>query len=98
MAKQSKVVNIKSKKQTTKRDKSTDVVFDSQAAVDLSYIGSKDESPEARNVKSRERVRSTLDSDIEAFLQAGGDIDNIEPNVMADPPRKPENSYGSRPI
>ena len=27
-----------------------------------------------------------------------GKISSIEPNVMADPPRKPESNYGSRPI
>jgi len=66
--------------------------------IDLNFIGSKDESAEARNVASRVRVRSQIDSDIEAFLSAGGKIASIEPNVMADPPRKPESNYGSRPI
>ena len=67
-------------------------------AVDLSFIGSKEESAETRTVASRERVRSQLDSEIEAFLTQGGKIDNVAPNVMGDPPRKPESNYGSRPI
>lgn len=66
--------------------------------VDLNFIGSKDESAEARNVASRVRVRGQLDAEIEAFLSGGGKIASIEPNVMADPPRKPESNYGSRPI
>ena len=66
--------------------------------VDLSFVGSKDEAAESRNIASRERVRSTMESEIEAFLNNGGKIDNIEPNVMGDPPRKPESNYGSRPI
>ena len=96
MSKKAKVVDINSKQEATTNN--PDIIFDGQTAVDLSYIGSKDEQPEARNVKSRERVRSNLEGDIEAFLKSGGNIDSIEPNVMADPPRKPENSYGSRPI
>ena len=66
--------------------------------VDLSFIGSKDEVAETRNIASRERVRCTLDSEVEKFLSGGGQIDSIEANVMGDPPRKPESNYGSRPI
>ena len=67
-------------------------------AVDLSFIGSKEESAETRTVASRMRVRNQLDSEIEKFLTQGGKIDNVAPNVMGDPPRKPESNYGSRPI
>jgi len=35
---------------------------------------------------------------IEAFLNSGGRISQIDPNVMTDPPKKPENRYGSQPI
>jgi len=70
----------------------------STASPDLSFIGSKDEHAETRNIASRERVRSELDKEVERFLKAGGKIDSIAANVMGDPPRKPESSYGSRPI
>ena len=43
-------------------------------------------------------LRAQLESDIESFLEAGGAVTVIEPNVMADQPKKPESKYGSRPI
>lgn len=84
---------VKQRKLSAVGDRTGDV-----AKLDLAYIGSKDESAESRNVASRERVRSSLQSEIEAFLSGGGQIAEIEPNVMADPPKKPESNYGSRPI
>ena len=66
--------------------------------IDLEYIGSKDEQAETRTVASRARLRTQMDADIEKFLSKGGTISEIEPNVTADPPTKPQNSYGSRPI
>ncbi len=62
------------------------------------YLGSKDDSAETRTVRTRTRLRSKMESDIEQFLQSGGKIATIEPNVMADPPRKPSSDYGSQPI
>ena len=66
--------------------------------VDLEFIGSREETAETRTSASRKRIREQVQSDIEAFLQAGGKIDQIEPNVLADPPRKPTSNYGGRPI
>jgi hypothetical protein len=66
--------------------------------IDMDYIGSKEESAETRSVASRAKLRSKMDSDVESFLKGGGEIQEIEPNVMADPPRKPISNYGSRPI
>lgn len=43
-------------------------------------------------------ARASLQSDVEAFLARGGQIQQIDDNVMADPPRKPQSNYGSRPI
>jgi flagellar basal body-associated protein FliL len=88
----------KAKKTLESKDKA---VIDSRkitAKVDLGFIGSKDEVAEARNVASRARVRSEIENDIESFLKQGGKIENVAPNVMGDPPRKPESNYGSRPI
>ena len=44
------------------------------------------------------QLRDSLASDVEAFLARGGKIQQIDDNVMADPPKKPQSSYGSRPI
>ena len=42
--------------------------------------------------------RDELNKQVEAFLSSGGKIDIIEPNVLADPPKKPTSNYGSQPI
>lgn len=42
--------------------------------------------------------RERLNEEIEKFLAKGGAINHIDPNVMADPPKRPENKYGSHPI
>ena len=41
------------------------------ASPDLSFIGSKDEHAETRNIASRERVRSELDDEVARFLDLG---------------------------
>ncbi|AQQ66389.1 hypothetical protein Mag101_01040 [Microbulbifer agarilyticus] len=53
---------------------------------------------EERTLSSRQRARSQLSAEVEAFLARGGAIDEVEPDVTADPPRKPQPKYGSRPI
>lgn len=50
------------------------------------------------SVKARNKVRDSMAADIEAFLARGGQIQQIDDNVMQDPPRKPTSNYGSRPI
>ncbi|MGK0444099.1 MAG: hypothetical protein ACJA1U_001029 [Bermanella sp.] len=73
---------------------------DAIAAVDqpdMEFIGSAEEGV-LRSIASRQKLRSKMDNEIEAFLKKGGSINEIEPNVMADPPRKPTSNYGSRPI
>lgn len=57
-----------------------------------------EDSPEERTVASRQKLRDEMEQEIEAFLARGGKIAQIEPNVTADPPRKPDSEYGSRPI
>ncbi len=62
------------------------------------YAGSNDEWAEARTVAARDPIRSKMQKDIEAFLAQGGQIQHIDPNLRADPPRKPTSNYGSQPI
>ncbi|MEO0444400.1 MAG: hypothetical protein AAFZ92_11805 [Pseudomonadota bacterium] len=47
---------------------------------------------------SKQVERDEISQQIEAFLAAGGKIDYVEPNVLADPPKKPTSNYGSQPI
>lgn len=53
---------------------------------------------EGFNQTAHNQTRADLAADVEAFLARGGQIQQIDDNVMADPPRKPQSSYGSRPI
>ncbi len=66
--------------------------------IDISFLGSRDEPAEERTVESRKKLRASLDSQIEAFLKKGGEIEEVESNVTADPPKKPSGEYGNRPI
>ena len=50
------------------------------------------------NMAVRNVLRKQIESDVEAFLARGGKISQIPPNVVADPPRKPESNYGGQPI
>lgn len=63
-------------------------------SIDSSYtVGDSASSLLAKN-----EARRKIQSDVEAFLAAGGQIHCIDNNVVGDPPRKPESSYGSQPI
>ncbi len=73
--------------------------FDSAGdGIDRSYIGSREDTADSRTVASRKRLRDQLSSEIEAFLAQGGKIDQVDSRVSADPPRRPNNHYGQRPI
>ncbi|NKQ12409.1 transcriptional regulator SutA [Pseudomonas sp. SST3] len=50
-------------------------------------------SPEAKQKERDELARA-----MEEFLARGGRVQEVEPNVVADPPKKPDSKYGSRPI
>lgn len=46
----------------------------------------------------REALRQQLQADVEAYLAAGGRINEIPANVVSDPPKKPQSNYGGQPI
>ena len=58
----------------------------------------RDELPSSAAIAERKRQREEMASEIEAFLAKGGRVTEVERNVRADPPKKPESNYGSRPI
>ncbi|MFQ3171143.1 MAG: hypothetical protein ACI9DG_001177 [Oleispira sp.] len=62
------------------------------------YHSHNDDMPNSATIAERERQRSEVASEVEAFLAKGGDITAVEANFRADPPKKPESNYGSRPI
>ncbi|KPC25294.1 Uncharacterized protein ABJ99_2442 [Pseudomonas syringae pv. cilantro] len=53
---------------------------------------------ELPSVEAKNKERDALARAMEEFLARGGKVQEVEANVVADPPKKPENKYGSRPI
>lgn len=50
------------------------------------------------SMEAKQKERDALARAMEEFLSRGGKVQEVEPNVVADPPKKPDNKYGSRPI
>lgn len=71
---------------------------------DASFSGSsskaaaESEALEDFSIASRQKVRDEIEDQIAAFLARGGRINEVAPNVTADPPKKPTPDYGGRPI
>ncbi len=53
---------------------------------------------ELPSLEAKQRERDELARAMEEFLARGGRVQEVEPNVVADPPKKPDSKYGSRPI
>lgn len=62
------------------------------------FIGGYEDRPEDRTVSSRAHIRNELSDQIQAFLSGGGKINEVEPLLRNDPPRKPTSDYRGRPI
>lgn len=52
----------------------------------------------ARTPNSQADVRAQMAAEIEAYLARGGSVTEVQRGLRADPPKKPESKYGSRPI
>lgn len=76
--------------------KKNETVKPSDTAAGLDTLAQLDR--DSFTAKCRADLRTELDRQVQDFLSGGGEIQDIEPNVMADPPKKPQNNYGSRPI
>ncbi|MFT4863549.1 MAG: hypothetical protein ACI95C_002781 [Pseudohongiellaceae bacterium] len=72
--------------------------IEASASADLGALANSDDNVEHRTIVSRMKVRDKVAEDIAAYLQNGGTIIEVAPNVTADPPRKPESNYGARSI
>ncbi len=55
----------------------------------LETLGGGDHS-----ITAREPVRSRLQADVEAYLAQGGNIEEVPRDFRADPPRRPQSTYG----
>ena len=56
------------------------------------------EPEELPSLEAKQHEREALARAMEEFLARGGRVQEVEPNVVADPPKKPDSKYGSRPI
>jgi len=72
----------------------TEAMDDTEDAVDTAY----DDLLVGESLSAKQEERARLNAEIEAFLAAGGQINEIPPNVVADPPKKPVSNYGGQPI
>lgn len=53
---------------------------------------------ELPSIEAKQKDRDALARAMEEFLSRGGKVQEVEANVVADPPKKPDSKYGSRPI
>ena len=76
-----------------------DVIVDSAERVTPTKKSkTADETEDLPTPEAKQRERDEIARAMEDFLARGGKVQEIEPNVVADPPKKPDNKYGSRPI
>lgn len=73
---------------------------DSEAPAAASKAKKKREAEpeELPSVEAKQRERDALEKAMQDFLARGGKVQEIDANVVADPPKKPDSKYGSRPI
>lgn len=85
---------------TTSNDQLDDGDDDSEGEVATSKPRKKNApvEEEGASVEAKDRERDMLARQMEEFLSRGGKVQEIDSNVVSDPPRKPDNKYGSRPI
>ncbi|SFM27701.1 hypothetical protein [Halopseudomonas yangmingensis] len=50
------------------------------------------------SLEAKAREREMLAKQMEEFLARGGRVQEINDDVVSDPPKKPDSKYGSRPI
>lgn len=53
---------------------------------------------EGLSLEAKAREREMLERQIAEFIARGGQVQEIDSNVVSDPPKKPDSKYGSRPI
>ena len=56
------------------------------------------DAEELPSIEAKQKERDALARAMEEFLSRGGKVQEVEPNVVSDPPKKPDSKYGSRPI
>lgn len=81
-----------------KASEAVSIKKEGKSKIDSEGYGHIEDLPNSATIAERQRLRDQVASEVEAFLAQGGGIKTIDNNVRADPPKKPESNYGSRPI
>lgn len=79
-------------------DSGSDDDADEPAVKTRKKAAAAEEPLEGLSVEAKARERDMLARQMEEFMAKGGKIQEVDPNVVGDPPRKPDSKYGSRPI
>ncbi|WP_285260471.1 hypothetical protein [Halopseudomonas bauzanensis] len=61
-------------------------------------VANQEDPLEGLSLEAKAREREMLARQMEEFLSRGGKVQEVDNNALADPPKKPEGKYGSRPI
>lgn len=65
------------------------IVSDTAEVESLEHLES-----DVHSIQAREPVRSRLAADVEAFLAQGGNVEEVPKDYRADPPKRPQSTYG----
>ena len=66
--------------------------------IDVQFLGSREEPAEERTVESRKKLRDNLNSQVDAFLKNGGQIEAIPPHTTSNANREESTPYGNQPL
>lgn len=79
-------------------DEVDEMEVDEEPAVKPRKKAAAQEDLEGVSLEAKQREREMLARQMEEFLARGGKVQQVDNNALADPPKKPEGKYGSRPI
>lgn len=79
-------------------DEDVDAVDDEPVAKKRKKTATAEELLEGLSIEAKAREREMLARQMEEFMARGGKVQEVDANVVGDPPRKPDSKYGSRPI
>lgn len=71
---------------------------DEPAAKTRKKAAATEDPLEGLSIEAKAREREMLARQMEEFMARGGKVQEVDANVVGDPPRKPDSKYGSRPI
>lgn len=79
-------------------DEVDEMEVDEEPAVKPRKKATAQDDLDGGSLEAKQREREMLARQMEEFLARGGKVQQVDNNALADPPKKPEGKYGSRPI